>query len=309
MRLAVFTKNFSNPAYVAARLGADRVVGAWGAQARHFVPQTDDDAPQQSALIDEAIAWRPDAAVLSPVHSSAVDPAIGRLHAAGVPIVALVTPVQAVPVLSFVHSDDYALARGIAERLFRHLGGQGRVLVVGGHVHSFTSAERLRGFADAARAFPEVVCTAPLAGDYVRDVACRRTAEWLQAPAGQPPLQACLVANDIMALGVIDALRAAGRQLPVVVGVNAIPEAVAAIRRGDMLASADFNAMRMAAIATECAVRHLRGEAVPALVELPVEIVDAGNAHAWDLPYAERAIWTLEQARAACAASGSGHVG
>lgn len=62
------------------------------------------------------------------------------------------------------------------------------------------------------------------------------------------------------------------------------------------------------AIATACAVRHLRGEAVPRLVELLVEIVDAGNAHAWNLPCEQRAIWMLEQARAARADSGSSHV-
>ena len=101
-----------------------------------------------------------------------------------------------------------------------------------------------------------------------------------------------------MAMGVLDALRAAGGtegRKAAVAGVNAIPEAVAAIRRGEMLATADFNAMRMAYLATECAVRHLRGETVPATIDLPVDIVDRGNAHLWDLPYEQRPIPTLEE--------------
>jgi ribose transport system substrate-binding protein len=97
-----------------------------------------------------------------------------------------------------------------------------------------------------------------------------------------------------MAVGVVDALRAAGRK-SAVAGVNAIPEAIAAIRRGDMLATADFNAMRMAYLATECAVRHLRGEPVPAAIDLPAEIVDRHNCESWDLPYERRPIPTLKE--------------
>ena len=65
-----------------------------------------------------------------------------------------------------------------------------------------------------------------------------------------------------MALGVLDVLGAvAGHREMLVVGVNAIPEAIAAIEAGRMLATANFDAMTMSGIATEAAVRHLRGEA------------------------------------------------
>jgi ribose transport system substrate-binding protein len=51
----------------------------------------------------------------------------------------------------------------------------------------------------------------------------------------------------------------------------------------------------MAALATECAVRHLRGEAVPEKIELPVEIVDRRNCHLWDLPFEQRPLPTLRE--------------
>ena len=63
-RIAVFTKNRTNPAYEAARLGADRVAERFGATTTHYVPDVPDDVPQQIALIGRAIAERPDAAVL-----------------------------------------------------------------------------------------------------------------------------------------------------------------------------------------------------------------------------------------------------
>ena len=100
-------------------------------------------------------------------------------------------------------------------------------------------------------------------------------------------LDAVLAANDVMALGAIDALRAANRQA-VVVGVNAIPEAVAAIKSGALLATANFNAMNLAALAVEALLRRLRGETVPREIMLPTTIVDRSNAEAWDLPFEQR---------------------
>ncbi|MDM7943970.1 MAG: sugar ABC transporter substrate-binding protein [Hydrogenophaga sp.] len=294
MRLAVFTKNFSNPAYGAARLGAERAAAALGGvEVLHFVPRTPDDPEQQSALIEEALALRPlpDAFVLSPVHATKVNPAIRRVIEAGIPMIGFVNPIDAAPSVAYVSSDDHALAMGIARYLFEHLGGTGRVLIVTGPAESFTSNERLRGFREAAATFPGISVVGVIAGDYARDTARERSAQWLSEHA---ELDACLVANDIMAVGVLDALDAAGRTAAVV-GVNAIPQAIEAIAAGRMLATADFNAMQMAYLAAECAVRHLRGEAVPAHVELPVQIVDAGNCRQWNLPYAQRPVITLEQ--------------
>jgi ribose transport system substrate-binding protein len=294
-RLAVFTKNLTNPAYGAARLGAERAAAQSGAEVLHFVPQKGDDPEEQSALIDQALALtpRPDAFVLSPVHATRVDAAILRISAAGIPMIGFVNPIHAAPSVAYVSSDDYQLALGIAQYLFAHLKRQGRVLVVSGPQESLTSLERLRGFREAARQHPGITIAAVIAGDYVRETAREQAAQWL---CDNADLDGCLVANDIMAVGVLDALDAAGRTAAVV-GVNAIPDAIAAIGQGRMLATADFNAMQMAYLAAECAVRHLRGEPVPASIELPVQIVDRSNYHSWDQPYAQRPVITLEQLR------------
>lgn len=295
MRLAVFTKNYTNPAYGAARLGAERAAAVFGDEVLHFVPSKGDDPVEQSALVAEALALdpRPDAFVFSPVHASKVDAAVREIAAAGIPMIGFVNPINAASSVAYVSSDDHQLAQAIAGYLFRHLQGQGRVLVVTGPEESFTSLERLRGFRDAAAGFPGIVLAGQLAGDYVREIARDRTAAWLQANTAP---DAVLVANDIMAMGVLDALDAAGKTAAVV-GVNAIPQAIEAIAAGRMLATADFNAMQMAYLAAECAARHLRGEIVPAAVELPVQIVDRSNCQLWDLPYAQRPVLTLEQLR------------
>ena len=90
-----------------------------------------------------------------------------------------------------------------------------------------------------------------------------------------------------MALGALDAM-GQKRLVRPVVGINAIPEAVAAIGYGRMLATASFDAMKMACIATEAALRYLGGESVPARITLPVQIVDKTNWMEWNQPYASR---------------------
>jgi ribose transport system substrate-binding protein len=295
MRLAVFTKNYSNPAYGAARLGAERAAAVFGDEVLHFVPNQGDDPVEQSALIGQALALqpRPDAFVFTPVHATRVDAAIRQVVAAGIPMIGFVNPTAAAPMVSYVSSDDYQLALAIARYLFRHLQGRGRVLVVTGPEESYTSLERLRGLRDAAREAPGITLAGQVAGDYVRETAREHTALWLGT---HPAPDAVLVANDIMAIGVLDALDAAG-QRSVVVGVNAIPQAIEAIAAGRMLATADFNAMQMAYLATECAARHLRGEPVPERIELPVQIVDRSNCAQWNLPYGQRPVITLDQLR------------
>ncbi len=295
MRIAVFTKNFTNPAYGAARLGAERAAAQFGAEVMHLVPKKGDDPEEQSALIDQALALipRPDAFVLSPVHVSKVDPAIQRIAAAAIPMVGLINPIQAAPSVAYVGSDDYQLGLGLAHYLFRYLQGRGQVLIFTGPEESFTSRERLRGFREAARQHPNIAIAGVLAGDYAGETARERAAQWLRT---KPQLDACLVANDIMAIGVLDALDSAGRTAAVV-GVNAIPQAIEAIANDRMLATADFNAMQMAYLATECAARSLRGEIVPATIELPVQIVDRSNCQYWNRPYAQRSVITLEQLR------------
>jgi ribose transport system substrate-binding protein len=294
-RLAVFTKNLTNPAYAAARLGAERVAQRFGGSVEHYVPDIPDDVAQQTALIDRAIATRPDAAVLTPVHETQVNAAIERLHAARIPIATFVTPITAGRPLTAVGSDDVALGKAIARRLIEGLGGEGSIAIVEGTPASATSRHRLSGFQAVVREFPSIEVAGSMAGDYQRGAAC---AAFQQFTATARVPDGVLCANDVMALGVLDALEASGHGAPppLIVGVNAIPEAVDAVLAGRMLATADFNAMAMCALATEAALRHLRGEAVPERIALPVSIIDKANAGLWALPYEARALPAWEQA-------------
>ena len=122
-------------------------------------------------------------------------------------------------------------------------------------------------------------------GEYQRDIARKVYA----ANAGKlKDIDAILCANDVMALGVLDEIEATGAPRPPVVGINAIPQAITAIVAGDLLATVNFDAMTMSCIATEAALRYLRGEKVPRQIMLPVRIIDRNNYEKLDLPFAQR---------------------
>lgn len=284
-RIAVFTKNRTNPAYEAARLGADRVAARFGASTVHYVPERPDNIAEQIALIERAVAQRPDAVVFTPVHQTAVNDAILAFDAAGIPLFNFVTRTTTGQRLCFVGSDDRALARDIAHYLFAKLGGRGEIVIAEGTPASDTSHARLEGFHDALAGYPDISVRLSLCGEYQRDVAQKA---FLSVADKLHGVDAFLCANDAMALGFLDALEGAGDRTPLVVGVNAVPEAITAINAGRMLATASFDAMAMSAIATEAALRHLRGETVPREIILPVQIVDAANCAKWDLPFTAR---------------------
>jgi ribose transport system substrate-binding protein len=285
-RIAVFTKNRTNPAYAAARLGADRTAARLSATTAHYVPDVPDSVPEQIALIDRAIAEKPDAAVFVPCHETQVNDAILRFDAANIPLFNIITPTTAGRRVLFAGSNDRALARDIARYLFARMGGHGGIVVMEGTPASATSHLRLAGFRDALAEHPSIEVLRSLQGEYQRTTA---RDVFLAAADSWPKADAMLCANDAMALGALDAIEQAGSDTrPLIVGVNAIPEAVAAIAAGRMLATASFDAMAMSEIATETAVRHLRGEHVPAEIMLPVQVIDASNCAAWNVPFERR---------------------
>lgn len=285
MKLAIFTKNKFNPAYAAARLGAERTANRLGASVTQYVPEKPDDVDEQIALIDQAIATKPDAIVLVPVHPTKINAAIRRILDARIPLVGFLNEYSEPGPVVYVGADDRAIGVKIATYVYEHLGGRGDVVVLEGAPHSSTSRARVEGFRAALERFPGVRIVATICGDYLREPGRRVTAELV---ASGTRFDAILAANDDMAIGALEALAAAGRTCTVA-GVNAVPEAITAIKDGRLLATADFNALKISEIATEAAIRHLKGEKLPARILLPVDIVDRTNCDVWDKPFEARA--------------------
>ena len=292
MKIAVFTKNRLNPAYHAARLGAERAAARLGVQVMHYVPEVADAAAEQSALLERALAERPDAIALAAVHPTRVDAAIRKVNAAGIPLVGFISRSDAGKWDCFIGADNRRVGAALAAYLCARLSGNGAVVIVEAAPDSTTSIDRTSGFRDAVAKYPGIRIVGTCNGEYQREPARREMARLLAEVAH---IDGLLAANDVMALGAIEALQAAGR-CALVTGVNGTPDAIGAIKRGTLLATADYSALNLGALATECAVLRARGEAVPAEIMLPVEIIDRSNVAAWDLPYERRPCLELAEA-------------
>lgn len=283
-RIAVVTKNRTNPAYGGALVGAQRSAARHGAVLDYFAPETPDDIDEQAALLDQVIAGGYDALIVMPAHESALDPTFDRVDAAGIPILFVVTRPKRRRGVTFVSSDDRTLARATAAHLFDHIGGTGDVVVIDGHPHSTTSPDRHAGFMAAIADDPGIRLLEAQSGGYQRQPAHEVMRALLDR---HPRIDGIVVANDLMALGVIDALHETGRRIPLV-SINGTPDAIAAIKAGEMLSSTEFSTLGFGVIAGEAAARHLRGESVPAEIMLPTRLIDIDNVAAWDKPYEDR---------------------
>lgn len=283
-RIAVVTKNRTNPAYGGALVGAKRSAARHGAVIDYFAPETPDDVDEQAALLEQVIDGGYDALVVMPAHESALDPAFDRIDAAGIPVIFVVTRPKRPRGITFISSDDRALARATAAHLFDHLGGTGDVVVIDGHPNSTTTPDRHAGFMAALDAYPGIRLLDAESGGYQRQPAY----DVMRGMLGRfPKINGIVCANDLMALGVIYALHESGRRIPLV-SINGTPDAIAAIKAGDMLSTTEFSTLGFGVIAGEAAARHLRGERIPAEIMLPTRIITADNVAAWDKPYEDR---------------------
>lgn len=284
-RIVSVTKNGSNPAYQGARLGMDRYARKRGLQVAHWTPVVDDSIPEQKAHLQSLRSSPPDALLISASHPSELDDVIEQLRSAGTVVVMFVGRTHR-PALAhcFVGSDDRAMTRAVARHVAQHIGGRGGAMVLDGNPLGILYEARAAGFRDGLAEHPGVRLLGACDGQFLREPA-RQAMEALLASLPAP--DAVLVANDFMGLGALQALRARGLR-PALGSVNATPQGIAALREGNMLVTAAFNAMAMGCLALEAALRVLRGAPVPETVRLPTELVTRENLAQWDLPYERR---------------------
>jgi ribose transport system substrate-binding protein len=283
MTIAVFTKNTTNPAYQAFRIAADQIGRSAGMQIQHFVPKQPDNVDEQQALVEQALKDRPDAVVFIPVDDVAMVDSVRKLNQANIPVVLASNPLPGNFVI-YVGADDYEIGYREARYLFEKLGDKGKILVIEGTAGAPTNRERLRGYKRALAEHPGIEVLGSVIGNYQQADAKRVMHAFL---ADHPQIDAVLSANDSMALGALEALKAADRSA-VVVGINGILPAVKQIESGGMLANVDFNMFKIGCAATRAAVRHLNHESLPEKVILPAEIIDKTNYEAWLVPVEQR---------------------
>lgn len=282
-RIALFTKNDENPNYRAFLRGAERAAAASGVRATRHVPATPDDPVEQSALLRAVVRERPDAILFAPADDRALEGPVAEAAARGIPLVGFVNRMRG-DFVAFVGAYDVAMGRSIAGVAIEALGGAGGVVLIEGPETAPTSRDRGAGFRSAIAAAPGIRLLGAAPGRYLRAAGRDAMAGLL---AALPRIDAAICSNDLMALGALDALDAAGRRA-LVVGNNGTIEAAEEVGRGRLLATMDYCGFRMGALAAMAALRHLAGLPVPREIVLPAEVVHRGNHAAWLVPVEER---------------------
>ena len=125
---------------------------------------------------------------------------------------------------------------------------------------NITGQKRARGFAnELKKVAPGLNIVASLPGDWDRQKAANITNDILQR---NPDLVAIFCANDGMALGAVEAARAAGKDKVIVVGVDGNSDAVKSINAGRLNASVAQLPYLVGKQAVENAKKVLAGEKV-----------------------------------------------
>jgi ribose transport system substrate-binding protein len=282
--VAVVMKNRTNPAYGAALFGAKTVAEKHGYAVRHYAPQKPDDIDEQAALVAEALAQRPAAMLLLPAHETRMSESIHAINRAAIPLVTFVGEPHEGHWDCYVGSDDAGLAREAALTVLRRLPAGAHVAIMDGHPDSITTPKRHQGFLAALAAVPGLKLVESISG-YYQSAPAHEAARALLGRHAR--LDAMLVANDLMAMGVLQALDETGRSA-LLASINGSPDAVRAVRQGRLVATVSFNTLHFGCLAMEAAVRLARGETVPRRIILPADIIDETNCARWDRPYEER---------------------
>ena len=161
-----------------------------------------------------------------------------------------------------------------ATYLVEQLRGQGKIVHLQGFPNQKFTLPRSQALAAVVAEHPGITIAFEAVGNYDRAAA----AQAMQAAlAAHPDIRGVFAHSDGMALGARAVLDAAGQHNVVVVGIDAIPEALTAIQTGRMGATIDAAPYLLGRTAITHALRIVQGQVAPAEVLTDVRLITADN--------------------------------
>lgn len=246
--------------------------------------QGESDEQGQLSIVMDMINKQYDGLLLSPISDGNLVPGVEDALKQGIPVVNVNDGLIAnAPyfVGPLAKQNGELAAEWIAEKL----GGEGEVAIVIGMPKAFAARQRTAGFEEymAANA-PGITIVEKQNADWDRAKAKDLADTWIKQ---HPDLKAIFCNNDTMALGVVEAVKASGKDI-LVVGVDGIGEAYDSIRSGGLSATIDSFPYYKAQIATEATLRVMGGQELPRVIWTPQALIDSTNV---DTPAAEIIGW------------------
>jgi ribose transport system substrate-binding protein len=238
------------------------------------------DTAGQTRIVEQMILAKVNALVIAPADSKAMVPVIKKAVDAGITVINIDNQLDPAVVKSkninvpFVGPDNRKGARLVGEYLAKQLKAGDEVGIIEGVSTTTNAQARTAGFKDAMEA-AQVKVVSVQSGDWEIDKGNKVAASILSE---YPQVKALLAGNDSMAVGVVSAVRAAGKAGQVqVVGYDNINAIKSMLKDGRVLATADQFAAKQAVFGIETALKIIKGEKVDiganGVIETPVELV------------------------------------
>ena len=274
--IAVITPSNDNPFFKAEAETA-------AARARELgydvsINSHDDDAHKQDQLIDVAIANKAAAIILDNAGADASVAAVRKATDASIPAFLIDREINANGIAAAqIVSNNYQGATIGAQEFVRLLGEKGNYIELVGRESDTNAAIRTRGYHDVLDKY-----------DGLKQVG-RQSANWSQSEAYQKietmiqanrNIQGVIAGNDTMALGAAAALKNAGLEKVIVIGLDGSPDAIAAVKSGGMKATVLQPAAKIARMAVDQAHKFLTtgSTGAPEKQSVDCELVTAANA-------------------------------
>lgn len=240
------------------------------------------DVATQLSQIQNMIAQKVDAIIVNPVDTD-VSPKITKMvRDANIPLVYVNRkPVdfEKLPVgVAFVASDEKVSGTLQTQHVCKLLKGKGDILVLMGELNTEAARTRTKDIEDVIKTKE---CSGMKIADkregmWKRTNAQDITTNWLTSGL---KFDAIIANNDEMAVGAINALKAAKKWTPstIVAGIDATPDALASMKAGDLKVTVFQNAYGQGSGSVDAALKLIRKQPVDRFVNVPFELVIPEN--------------------------------
>jgi ribose transport system substrate-binding protein len=279
--IALVMKTLTNPFFVEMEKGARRAEKEFGIDLLVKTAAQETSIQQQIGIVDDLIREKVDAIVIAPGDSVELIPVLKKARDAGIAVINIDNQLD--PAFSkknnllnvpFVSVDNRASAYQSAKYIADQVLSPSRAVVMEGIRSALNAELRKQGAVQAFSENPNIELVAMESANWKIDDAYRLMSQWLEQ---YPDLRVVFAANDMMALGVINALKEAGRTDVLVASYDALDQARDAIREGDLQATIDQLPAQQGYLGVHYALRIMNGEKLPATTHINTVLITGEN--------------------------------
>ena len=230
---------------------------------------------KQITQVESFIMQGFDGIIVNPTEQEASSPAVAKAQEAKIPVVNVNGITTTEPDAIVASADEEAGMMAI-EFLADKLNGKGNIVMMHGYLGQSAEVKRTTGAMEALEKYPDIKLIAEQTANWSRDDALTLMENWLTAFEGE--IDCVFAQNDEMGMGALVALEAAGVKDDILlVSVDAIADALAAVKEGRLDATVFQDGYGQGYGAVDAIVKLIKGEPVDKEIMIPFQLVTMDN--------------------------------